>query len=1100
MTTSPNFKCFISYRRAGARAFAAVSLEQQLLANKFDVFLDTEGIEPGNEFPQVIESNLRQSHVVFVIIDEEWLVDKDNRRRLNDREDWVRREIELALEWKIPIIPLLIGSNVRMPDPQDLPTSLRPLTQFQGVPLRANEFKGDFGRILTSLRRRAEAQLEAQEILRKLREHWDRGNWLQIHKQLIEAKAKWGEEQGGLLQPPEISRRLEVAQELMRAVEAFGQRRFEAALEILSRVRLEDAPRNVACSIKVARVGARAVAASEGGRIDLLKEITYEYAAAKRDSIAEGLEMVPGLDEVNKVLSECNTEISYRRAVTAYQAGRYGEAQELLRPLGDFRDSAKLLTTCKQWESFFDAIRKREWDKARTVLATLGRGGDAPIVQRWRRWCNVMRRCIEVLDELGRGHVLIDPDVPWEGGECPYVVLGLPPTAHSQTIQQMSFNLQAKPGGMQSRDRNAWDALRHYERRLLADFCAYRVADQKRARALAQELVCVTQDSVPEQGQGALGDEGSAEGQDGKSSRSQVRQIGERLGEDAALFFRRMKMYDAAISELESQSRKAPDNARLLHHLGLAAAAQIHAGGRDPLNVDDDIVDFTQAWDRIVYAWGAVFADDRFWHQWWIDRQEVYQVSKAQVSEARRRIERYWLDELKSAGEGVRDHDLLFQTEVNGARAVSAAGGIPLKNGERRVIVGPMGARALGLQADVAEWAATFEPDCLAKEGWQKRVCVYFSELAEVVALAELGRHEDVLKAIAAMKKPARGDFDARNPGFARLPNREAQLRRALGEFEEQAHHKLAIDLISESPPRLQEAIERWRAALGAADRLGRRADLHLEVQTVVVTRANQLQSDESVDQLERLNNAIEFLETVRDSDLDGEKIIEAVVDRILERTWFMHNEHSDYQAARGDALRASSMARGAPGPRLALYAATISLALEKHLAGRDDLVRILLKEASALYAEGAEQGTNTRTMDEWKQRADELERLIVSPQRPPDADEAIRKLQRTLGDLQQSGNSGAHASDPFAEALLKQSRKDFEGAIDLYKKILQQHPDDRLIPTKLAMCYRAWVFRLIDDGTPQADVDKVVRQALESCPNSELLRDFQEAVTGEPT
>src|SRR5262249_59263010 len=123
-----------------------------------------------------------------------------------------------------------------------------------------------------------------------------------------------------------------------------------------------------------------------------------EYAAAKRDSIAEGLEMVPGLDEVNKVLSECNTEISYRRAVTAYQAGRYREAQELLRPLGDFRDSAKLLTACKQWESFFDAIRKREWDKARTVLATLGRGGEVPIVPGRRRGSHVMRLSIEMPD------------------------------------------------------------------------------------------------------------------------------------------------------------------------------------------------------------------------------------------------------------------------------------------------------------------------------------------------------------------------------------------------------------------------------------------------------------------------------------------------------------------------------------------------------------------------------------------------------------------------------------------------------------------------------------------------------------------------------
>ena len=1069
-------------------------MHEQLVANKFDTFFDIDGIEAGGKFPEIIKQSLQQSHVIFVTIDDEWLFEKDGTQRLNNEQDWVRREIELALTLQIPVIPLLIG-HAKMPDPEDLPISLRELTEFQGVRLRNEEFRTDLGKILTEVKRRAELQVKAQEILRKLREYWDRGNWQQIHKYLIEAIAEWGQEQGGRFIPRDISRRLSVAQELMRAAEAFGQRRFEAALDTLESVPLDDAPRNVATSITFARLGARAVVASEAGLSDQLKTMADEYAQARRKSIADGLEIVPGREEVSKVLSECHTEIAYRRAVDAHNAGRYVEAQELLRALGDFRDSAKLLAACKQWDGFFDCVRKREWDMAKSTLTTLGRGSNAPMVQRWRLWCNVMRRCVEALDELGRGHVLIDPDVPWEGGECPYVVLGLPPTAHSQTIQQMSFNLQAKPGGMQPRERNAWDSLRHYDRRLLADFCAYRIVDQKRARTLAQDLICVNADSIPGQAQSTAGDDNDT--QDGNSSRQQVRQIAERLGEDAALFFRQMKMHDAAMKQLETQAAKEADNPRLLHHLGLAAAAQIHAGG-------DDFADFSPSWDRIVYAWGAIFADDRFWHQWWIDRQEVYQVSKAQVSQARRRIERYWLDELKSTGDAAREYDLLLQTEINAARAVAAArtegesGGIPLKSGERRAIVGPMGARALGLQADVMEWVATFEPDCLAKEGWQKRVCLYFSELAEVVTLAELGRHQDVLKAIAAMKKPARGDFESRNPGFARLPNREAQLRRTLNEFEEQAHHKLAIDLITESPPRMQEAIDRWRSALAVAERIGRRAELLLEAQRVVVTRARQLQSDESVDRLERLHNAIEFLDMARDTDLDGEPITDAVVEAILDRGLFMHNEHSDHEAARNDARRAWRMAPGTPRALLALYAATISLALDKHFAGRDDLVRVLLKEASDLYADGVDHLANTRHMEEWKQKADELQRLIDSPQRPPEADEAIRNLEKTLGNLPQGGNSGTHSSDPFAEALMKQSRNEFEGAIELYKKILQQNPDDRLIPTKLAKCYRAWVFRMFDEGAAQADIDKVVREALEACPNSEILRDFQEAVTGQ--
>ena len=73
----------------------------------------------------------------------------------------------------------------------------------------------------------------------------------------------------------------------------------------------------------------------------------------------------------------------------------------------------------------------------------------------------------EALDELARAPVPIDADVPWEGGDNSYAVLGVAPSASSQVIQQLSFDLQAKPGGMQTRERNAWDTLRVSDRRLL---------------------------------------------------------------------------------------------------------------------------------------------------------------------------------------------------------------------------------------------------------------------------------------------------------------------------------------------------------------------------------------------------------------------------------------------------------------------------------------------------------------------------------------------------------------------------------------------------------------------------------------------------------
>lgn len=50
----------------------------------------------------------------------------DGRRRLDDPDDFVRREIEPTLRQGKPVIPLLLES-ARMPGPQDLPPSMRDL-------------------------------------------------------------------------------------------------------------------------------------------------------------------------------------------------------------------------------------------------------------------------------------------------------------------------------------------------------------------------------------------------------------------------------------------------------------------------------------------------------------------------------------------------------------------------------------------------------------------------------------------------------------------------------------------------------------------------------------------------------------------------------------------------------------------------------------------------------------------------------------------------------------------------------------------------------------------------------------------------------------
>jgi len=90
------------------------------------------------------------------------------------------------------------------------------------------------------------------------------------------------------------------------------------------------------------------------------------------------------------------------------------------------------------------------------------------------------------------------------------------------------------------------------------------------------------------------------------------------------------------------------------------------------------------------------------------------------------------------------------------------------------------------------------------------------------------------------------------------------------------------------------------------------------------------------------------------------------------------------------------------------------------------------------------------------------------------------------------------HSADPYADAVMKHAQKEFAGAIEIYKKILGENPSDRQVSTKLAMCYREWIFDLTKKNAPAAEVKQVVLQALECCPNSEILRDFHEYASGE--
>ena len=90
---------FISYRRNDESWGLAIF--QDLTQHGYDVFIDYEGIASG-DFETVILENIRARAHFLVLLTPTALA------RCGDPEDWMRREIEAALDSKRNIVPLML--------------------------------------------------------------------------------------------------------------------------------------------------------------------------------------------------------------------------------------------------------------------------------------------------------------------------------------------------------------------------------------------------------------------------------------------------------------------------------------------------------------------------------------------------------------------------------------------------------------------------------------------------------------------------------------------------------------------------------------------------------------------------------------------------------------------------------------------------------------------------------------------------------------------------------------------------------------------------------------------------------------------------------
>jgi hypothetical protein len=144
---------FVSYRREDAPGVAG-RLYGELVERLGEgrVLFDVGALSPGLDFVQEIEQTAGSAAVVLALIGPGWIDARDEkgRRRLDDSNDFVRRELATALIRGARVIPVLVD-GAQMPPPEQLPDELRGLTQRQAAELSAENWRSDVERLASTI-------------------------------------------------------------------------------------------------------------------------------------------------------------------------------------------------------------------------------------------------------------------------------------------------------------------------------------------------------------------------------------------------------------------------------------------------------------------------------------------------------------------------------------------------------------------------------------------------------------------------------------------------------------------------------------------------------------------------------------------------------------------------------------------------------------------------------------------------------------------------------------------------------------------------------------------------------------------------------------
>lgn len=146
-------RVFLSYRREDSADVAGRiydRLTQSL--DKTQVFKDVDSIPLGVDFRKHLQQTVEGCDVMLAVVGDRWLGAGGAHRRIDDAKDFVRIELETALQRDIPVIPLLVR-GAQVPSETELPPTLASFAYRNGISVRPDpDFHRDMDRLIQHLK------------------------------------------------------------------------------------------------------------------------------------------------------------------------------------------------------------------------------------------------------------------------------------------------------------------------------------------------------------------------------------------------------------------------------------------------------------------------------------------------------------------------------------------------------------------------------------------------------------------------------------------------------------------------------------------------------------------------------------------------------------------------------------------------------------------------------------------------------------------------------------------------------------------------------------------------------------------------------------